>query len=120
MQKLYFENAWEQTIAHNDRKKITEHFKTIQQQDEKVLSFLWKATNHKDETLVTVLIHNPELTPLNMSGTPIAYISQNGATTINTFDLPIEIPAESSMPWTFIFPEHQNIKRPPHFIIQEK
>lgn len=117
MQTLYFEEAWDKTIAPEDRKKITTHFYTIQHQNEVVFSFLWQATNHKHETLITVLIHNPTQKPLEINQTSISYSKPDGRRITNQFDLTFPIAARTSMPWTFIFSNKNTTNQQPSFTI---
>ena len=119
MQKLYFEAAWDKTIAPIDRKKITNHFhqQTKQLQDGVHLSFLWNARNYKGEQLITVLIHNFEDINLRLHHTVISYYEQGKQLTNATFSLPIEIAGNTSMPWTFIFSETNETTADPQYTI---
>ena len=103
MQKLYFEPAWDKTIAPVDREKIIHHFQTRNLEKDIHLSFLWEAINHKGEQLVTVLIHNPIESPLFLKDTVITYHISEDRVATGIFCLPLEVPKKSSMPWTFIF-----------------
>ena len=107
MQKLYFEPAWDKTIAPTDREKIINHFQqqTKQLQDGVHLSFLLNARNHKGELLITVLIHNFEELNFRLHNAVISYNEQGKQRANAMFSLPCEIGANTSMPWTFIFSE---------------
>lgn len=118
MQTLYFEEAWNRTIAPEDRNKIRTHFREIQQKEAITFSFLWQATNYKNETLITALIHNPKQTPLKIEQTPIAYEQKNHIRQTSRFNLPLSIPSETSMPWTFIFSKQNKTEEQPLFIIK--
>lgn len=120
MQKLYFEPAWDKTIAPNDREKIINHFQqqTKQLQDGVHLSFLWSARNHKSEQLITVLIHNFKETKLRLHNTVIAYYEQDKQLANATFSLPCEIASNTSMPWTFIFSEANESDGEPEYVIK--
>ncbi|MFC5588097.1 SLAP domain-containing protein [Sporosarcina soli] len=119
MQKLYFEPAWDRTIAPADREKMM----TLFQQQTKQLdsgvhfSFLWNARNYKDEQLITVLIHNCEETPLRLHNTAIAYYEQGKQLANAKFSLPFEIAGNTSMPWTFIFSKANETTDDPQFMI---
>ncbi len=119
MQKLYFEPAWDKTIAPSDREKIIGHFhqQTKQLQDGIHLSFLWNARNHKGEQLITVLIHNFEDDDVRLHNTIIAYYEQGERSANGTFRLPCEIPGNTSMPWTFIFSKTNETTANPQFVI---
>lgn len=118
MQKLFFEPAWDKTIAEVDRELITKHFRTLQPKDNVYLSFLREAVNHKNELLVTVLIHNGQRDPLQIEETAIAYQPAHKSTIVSVFHLPLLIPAKTSMPWTFIFSSSNQTEQIPVYIIR--
>ena len=103
MQTLYFEPAWDKTIAPADREKIIDHFHSRHIENDIQFSFLSEAINHKGHRLVTVLIHNCEETSLQLQDTVVAYVKENKQIALGIFNLPLEIPSKTSMPWTFIF-----------------
>lgn len=119
MQKLYFEPAWDKTIAPADREKITHHFQqqTKQLQGGVHLSFLWNARNYKGEQLIAVLIHNFEDINLRLHNTVISYFEQGKQRANATFSLPCEIAGNTSMPWTFIFSETDETNADPQYMI---
>ncbi len=119
MQKLYFEPAWDRTIAQRDRNKITKMF---QEQAAHIhngihLSFLWNALNHKGERLVTVLIHNREETASHLQETVITYYEHDRQIATGTFSLPSEIAGKTTMPWTFIFAQSNQTDKPSQYNI---
>ena len=120
MQTLYFEPAWDKTIAPADREKIIDHFQSRHLENDIQLSFLWEAINHKRERLVTVLIHNKKATPLPFQDTPIAYYKEGKQIATGIFNLPREIPGKTSMPWTFIFTTANQTETPPRHTITNK
>ena len=119
IQKLYFEPAWDKTIAPTDREKITHHFhqQTKQLQGGVHLSFLWNARNYKGEQLITVLIHNFEEINFRLHNTVISYYEQGKQPANATFSLPCEIAGNTSMPWTFIFSETNETNADPQYTI---
>ena len=117
MQILYFEPAWDKTIAPADREKIIAHFHSQHLENDNQLSFLWEAINHKGNLLVTVLIHNRADTPLHFQDSVIAYYKDDKPVATGIFNLPLEIPKKSSMPWTFIFTHVNETEAPPEFSI---
>ena len=119
MQKLYFEPAWDKTIAPTDRKKIIHHFQqqTKQLQSGVHLSFLWNACNHKGEQLITVLIHNFEEINFRLDNTAISYYEQGKQPANATFSLPCEISGNTPMPWTFIFSDTNETNADPQYTI---
>ncbi len=119
MQKLYFEPAWDKTIAPTDREKIIHQFQqqTTQLQDGVHLSFLRNARNHKGELLITVLIHNFEELNFRLDNAVISYYEQGKQLANATFSLPCEIAANTSMPWAFIFSEMNGTNADPQYTI---
>lgn len=117
MQTLYFEDAWNRTLSDEDREKITAHFENLMSQNDVIISFLWEAVNHQNEKLVTVLIHNPTSSSLDIHNTPIANPLSNGKLTISSFSIPVPIPAKTSMPWTLIFNENNYTENKPRYTI---
>jgi len=119
MQKLYFEPAWDKAIAPADREKMIHHFQqqTKQLQDGVHLSFLWKARNHKGEQLICVLIHNFEEFNFRIHDTVISYYEKDKLKANYTFSVPCEIAGNTSMPWTFIFPETNETNVDPQYMI---
>ncbi|MET3726576.1 SLAP domain-containing protein [Fictibacillus halophilus] len=106
MQKLEFESAWDKTIAHQDREEIKRVFSELSAEEHvrQQAVILKTAYNHKEEFLVTVLVNNYSTEPLSLIGKKVLY--QEEGYTIGEMDsrYTLEIPPETSMPWTFIFP----------------
>lgn len=106
MQKLVFESAWDRTLAQKDRLEIERVFSAIniEGKNEKQVVILKTAFNHKQEFLVTVLLNNYFKIPMSLLGKKVVYKEKNR--TLGEFEsaYTLEIPAETSMPWTFIFP----------------
>lgn len=117
MQKLYFDPKWDQTIAQIDREKIRKEFQSIETQANVHLSFLWAAVNHKRERLITVLIHNPGNESLRFNQVAIGL--QEASTLVETalFTVPLDIPSQTSMPWTFIFSDGNKTTTLPDYVI---
>ncbi|AZV43474.1 SLAP domain-containing protein [Peribacillus asahii] len=107
MQKLQFEPSWDKTLSPKDRKRIEEiYFETSLSNPANVqLTPLWQATNHKEELLVTVLVHNFSQQVLLFHNKKLRYIENKEIIAEYIFNLPsLVIQRETSMPWTFIFP----------------
>ncbi|WP_318615840.1 SLAP domain-containing protein [Sporosarcina sp. YIM B06819] len=119
MQNLYFEPAWDKTIAPADREKIIHHFhqQTKQLQSGVHMSFLRNARNHKGELLITVLIHNFEEINFRLDNTVISYNEQGKQPANATFSLRCEIAGNTSMPWTFIFSDANETTAKPQYTI---
>src|SRR5699024_519619 len=119
MQKLYFETAWERTIAQNDREKIIKIFEKVQPTLSSGVhfTFLWAAKNHENETLITTLIHNVRPHVLQLTNTIVAYKANTEVHYTHKFDVKEPLPAHSSMPCTFIFSRHATISEAPDYVI---
>jgi SLAP domain-containing protein len=106
VQKLAFESAWDRTLAEKDRNEIERIFSEINAEGKEGYQavLLKTAFNHKREFLITVLLNNYSKIPMSLLGKMVVYKEKNR--TIGEFEsaYTLEIPAETSMPWTFIFP----------------
>lgn len=106
MQRLQFEPAWDKTIAPQDREQIEKTFASMRPMNDNkgiYLTFLREAINHKDDLLVTVLIHNCTDEKLSLKNVCIAYHQNEKVIAVDTFNLPFEISPRTTMPWTFIY-----------------
>jgi SLAP domain-containing protein len=114
VQKLAFESAWDRTLAEKDRNEIERVFSEINAEGKEGYQavLLKTAFNHKREFLVTVLLNNYSKIPMSLLGKKVVYKEKNR--TIGEFEsaYTLEIPAETSMPWTFIFPAGSLIDTP--------
>ncbi|OOE14808.1 SLAP domain-containing protein [Fictibacillus arsenicus] len=106
MQKLVFESTWDRTLAEKDRNEIERIFSAIniEGKNEKQVVILKTAFNHKREFLVTVLLNNYFKIPMSLLGKKVVYKEKNRTSGEFESAYTLEIPAETSMPWTFIFP----------------
>ena len=120
MQTLYFEPAWDKTIAPADREKIIAHFQSRHLENNIQFSFLREAINHKGELLVTVLIHNTEDTSLPLQDMVVTYRKDGNQIATGIFNFPLVIPRKTSMPWTFIFTPANQTDAPPRYTITNK
>lgn len=114
MQRLFFEDAWENTISPQDRKNIQAAFDQGPMGDGVTITYLWEAKNHLNALLVTTLIHNHTDKTLILENKNIQY-----KTRTKTFSLPVTIPAYHSMPWTFIF-DRDGVDEPVDYVITKK
>lgn len=121
MQKLYFEAAWKKTLATNDHEYIKQIFEDVKPNliSGVYFTFLWSAQNHRNDRLITTLIHNVEPKPLELVDTIIAYKQQDKLKSIHKFHVPETIPAYHTMPWTFIFPRAPLELKTPNYVIHE-
>ncbi|MFE1242634.1 SLAP domain-containing protein [Fictibacillus sp. NPDC058756] len=114
MQKLVFESAWDRTLAQKDRHEIERVFSefVVERKVGQQAVNLKTAFNHKREFLVTVLLNNYSKVPMSLLGKKIVY--KEGDQILGEFKsvYKLEVPAETSMPWTFIFPVGSLIDTP--------
>lgn len=113
--KLVFDPAWEKAIAPQDREAI----KILHHQNPVVNGEVrWTpirvAMNHQGSLLAMVLIQNGLADDFTAEGINLRYIEKGrGAIAESSFNLPnVRVQSCSSMPWTFVFPEHTILKRP--------
>ncbi|WP_431027057.1 SLAP domain-containing protein [Lysinibacillus sp. LZ02] len=108
MQQLQLEASWDKALSAQDRAHIEKLFNEIKQQHYSTIVFspIREAINHRNELLITVLVHNFSPFPLTFENTPLSYSNEQEVLAEQTFTLPaLTIPAKVSMPWTFIFPQ---------------
>ncbi|MEH7385823.1 SLAP domain-containing protein [Bacillus sp. JJ1521] len=107
MQKLVFEEAWDRTISQKDREEIKHIFHKAVTKLETGITFttIWVAVNHKNERLVTTIVHNNTAQNLLFENTTLEIWDGANHLAEHTFTLPaLKVPPVTSMPWTFIFP----------------
>ena len=110
MQQLRFESSWDKTLSAQDRDTIERLFNDTKQQHHATIVFspIREAINHRNELLITVLVHNFSQNPFTFEDTRLVYSNDQEMLAENVFTLPtLTIPPQVSMPWTFIFPVHQ-------------
>ncbi|MEH7381240.1 SLAP domain-containing protein [Bacillus sp. JJ1533] len=107
MHKLLFEEAWDRTISQKDREEIQHifHEAVTKLKTGVTLTTVRVAVNHKNERLVTTLVHNKTDQKLFFENTIIEIWAGEDRLAQHHFTLPaLQVPPETSMPWTFIFP----------------
>ena len=110
MQQLQFESSWDKALSAQDRDTIEKIFNNTKGQHYSTIVFspIRQAINHRNELLITVLVHNFSQQPLQFKDTRLVYSNETEVLAENIFTLPtMTIPPQVSMPWTFIFPVHQ-------------
>ena len=110
MQQLQFESSWAKALSAQDRESIEKLFYDTKQQHDSTIVFspIRQAINHRNELLITVLVHNFSQSHFTFEDTRIVYSNEHEVLAENVFTLPtLTIPPQVSMPWTFIFPVHQ-------------
>lgn len=120
MQQLMFETSWDKAIAEKDRIKIEQKF---HQQAPLMygrihIVFYKKAVNYKGQILIMTIIHNGTEEPLIIENTPIEFVEEIHPLQ-ETFTVPCTIPANTSMPWTFIFNRTKSNASPVYKIVFE-
>ncbi|UOQ48890.1 SLAP domain-containing protein [Gracilibacillus caseinilyticus] len=116
MQQLIFENAWDHTISDNDRKRIEQLFEETKTSasDGVLFTTIQVASNHRNDLLVTSLIHNFGESSADLTNASVQLVDKNNEdiATLQLQDDRLHMPAATSMPWTFIFPELGNKEQP--------
>lgn len=105
MQQLYFHPTWDKTISAQDRALIEQLFtETYTDVDDFIMSPIFRvAINHKEELLVTALVHNFTHHSAKFQNRSV-FIHCDGFDEEQAFTIPdFVIPPFTSMPWTFIF-----------------
>nr|WP_285877026.1 SLAP domain-containing protein [Fictibacillus phosphorivorans] len=114
VQRLLFESAWDRTLAEKDRNEIERVFSEIRADEKEGYEaiLLKTAFNHKEKFLVTVLLSNYSKQPMTLLGKKVVY--KERGQTLGEFEsaYTLEIPAQTSMLWTFIFPEGSLVDQP--------
>ncbi|WP_208591548.1 SLAP domain-containing protein [Gracilibacillus suaedae] len=107
MQKLHFEDAWNRTISNKDRLEIKKIFEQTKKDAEDGVTFvpIRSAVNHRNDLLITTLIHNfqPEETDLTNINIQL-YQDCKQIASQHIKESRLRLPAKTSMPWTIIFP----------------
>lgn len=114
MQLLQFEASWDKALAAEDRQHIENLFNETKHLNSADIHFtpIREAINHKDELLVTVLVHNFSASPLDFINKRLIYSIQGKVIGENNFTLPaLVIQPHVSMPWTFIFPKDNYLEQ---------
>ncbi len=107
MQNLVFEEAWDRTISRKDREEIEYIFHEVVENLGTGVTFttIWVAVNHKNERLVTTIVHNNTEQSLIFTNRTLEIWDLDRLLAEHRFTLPtFQVPPETSMPWTFIFP----------------
>lgn len=105
MQKLQFEAAWEKTISTQDRLLIEELFNRTKDDTGNAISckIIRTAINHKQQVLITTLIHNRTAQLLNFQNREVICVTSEKEIAQIFMIKALRIPPTTSMPWTFIF-----------------
>lgn len=105
MQKLVFADAWDRTISQKDREIIEQLFRDEISEEGVSFTIFRIAVNHKNERLVTAIVHNRTSQNLVFENTPLQFCERDRLLVEHEFTLPaLQVPPETSVPWTFIFP----------------
>ena len=104
---LNYEDAWRRTISKQDKERIDQLFKTSVLPEDGVIGFLpiRLARNYKGELLASVIVQNHTSDDLQFQGVSLQLHISDKIMAMEVFDYPnLTIQANSSTPWTFIFP----------------
>ncbi|MFD2656408.1 SLAP domain-containing protein [Gracilibacillus thailandensis] len=108
MQQLHFEDAWNRTISNEDRLDIKKIFEQTKKDAEDGVTFVpvRTAVNHRNDLLITTLIHNFQSEETDLTNINIQLFQDNKRIASQYIEESrLCFPAKTSMPWTFIFPE---------------
>ncbi|RTR33986.1 SLAP domain-containing protein [Robertmurraya yapensis] len=108
MQHLQYESSWDKALSTQDRINIERIFNDTKHQNDSKILFtpIREAINHNQDLLVTVLVHNLTSEPFLFQNNRLRYSIHGELVGEHIFHLPrLKIPAQVSMPWTFIFPK---------------
>ena len=112
MQQLFLHPAWDKTISEQDRALIEKLFEeSYTDVRDLIMSPLIRAAfNHKQELLITVLIHN--FTHHSVAFRNRAVLISSGEYYFEQqFTIPdLTVAPFTSMPWTFIFEPNHDFK----------
>lgn len=112
-QKLFLEAHWEKQVSPQDRHLIEKVFSEVDFSDLTGLqaTYLRHDKNYKGELLYIVLLHNCTEETITFNQHTVTIEDAEGNHISDQFDIPVELYAKTSMPWTFIFKEgFENIK----------
>lgn len=111
---MVFESAWDRTLAEKDRNEIERVFSEINAEGKEGYQavLLKTAFNYKQEFLVTVLLNNYSKIPMSLLGKKVVYKEKDQILGEFESAYTLEVPAQTSMPWTFIFPAGSLIDPP--------
>lgn len=113
MHKLQYEASWNKALCQKDRLHIEQLFEQVQLTDIPIAcTIIRTAINHRQELLITVLLHNFSDELLTFQQRTVTYTLQDEVLATHAFTIPaLLVPSNTSMPWTFQFPSgsfHEN------------
>ncbi|GAB2534705.1 SLAP domain-containing protein [Gracilibacillus alcaliphilus] len=106
MQQLIFEEAWNKTISLKDRHELETLFQQTKNTASEGIFFsiVRIAVNHRNDLLVTALVHNFNHQAHKLTEETILLLEKSHVLSRLTItDSRLQLSAKTSMPWTFIF-----------------
>ena len=104
MQQLRFEDAWERTLADEDRAEIIRLFSEYTGSRERFIP-VRVAVNHRGDLLVTVIVQNTSTSVFEFRNKQLVYEEAGIWVAKHIFSIDqLHLPPGTSMPWTLIFP----------------
>ncbi|WP_054708971.1 SLAP domain-containing protein [Bacillus sp. JCM 19041] len=104
MQQLLFEDAWDRTIADEDRAEIIRLFTESADRGERFIP-VRAAINHRGDLLVTAIVQNTSTRVSEFKNKQVVYEEAGELVAEHLFSVDqLNLPPETSMPWTLIFP----------------
>jgi SLAP domain-containing protein len=115
MQQLVLEEKWKQTISPQDLQTIEKFFQsTSKNQEGVVFTPIRHARNHRNELLCSVIIHNFTDDKLSLIGSTLQLFHNDTIIAEESFhDTRLLLQPRTSMPWTFIYPNHPYLEQHP-------
>ncbi|GEK34172.1 SLAP domain-containing protein [Kurthia sibirica] len=99
--QLQFEDAWQRTIAPQDRQIIEELFKNEHANYRHPI--IRVAINHRKQLLVSVLVQNHSAKEMIFMNRQVQFHTPTANRSHHFTIKSLKIPPYTSMPWTFIF-----------------
>lgn len=97
---------WKKALSETDRHLVEMIFRRSRGSDELTFQNIRVAKNYQQDILATVLIENFTQNQVSLPFT-LMYCEKNRKVAEFHFaDYQLDLPAYTSMPWTFIFPKH--------------
>ncbi|WP_377887298.1 SLAP domain-containing protein [Alkalihalobacillus sp. R86527] len=111
---LRFEDKWEKAISPSDHEEFNKvHQRFPIKSNELLFAPVRVAMNHNGALLATVLILNGYKSNWRLYERAIQYVESTDIVAEGSFTREsLEIPSQSAVPWTFIFPSSSFLRAP--------
>lgn len=105
---LDMEESWEKSLSHEDKQKLEQLVRSLTPPKEGELNFmgLQAKVDEEGNLVVTLLIRNGSYKNVRLEKLPLVVEDANKEVVAHgAFSLQLEVKANTSKPWTFIFPK---------------